>query len=98
MLFHEHGIRAGKKHGRDDDFRANGEPDEVTPYRHGKIHGQGIPWADEGSVSITDKMSNGVGLDLWCDQFNGKLAEEMVWAKERGLGYHRNWNADDKTV
>jgi len=36
---------------------------------------------------ITDTMSNGVGLDLWCDQFNGKLAEEMVWAKEGELGY-----------
>jgi hypothetical protein len=98
MLSHEHGIRNGKKHGRDYNFRTNGEPYEVTPYRNSKIHGQGIQWADNGSVLITYKMSNGVGLDLWCDQLNGTLAEEMYWVKQGQLGYRRDWNADDKTV
>jgi len=41
-LLHEHVICNGKKYGRYDNFHANGEPYEVTPYRHGKFKAKGF--------------------------------------------------------
>ena len=94
----EYGMRNGKKHGREYNFFENGQPHEVTPYRNGTIHGTGKQWSIDGKVVITYNLINGTGLDLWCGHEKDTLSEEHYWPKDGELGYHRDWNEDEKAV
>lgn len=94
----EYGIKDGKKHGREFCLWEDGQPYEVTPYRNGKIHGTGKQWGKGGEVIITYKMTNGTGLDLRCGHENESLSEEHYWPKDGEVGYHRDWNDDEKSL
>ena len=94
----EYGMKDGKKHGREYYFFDNGQPEEVTPYRNGMLHGTGKQWSYEGKVIITYKLINGTGLDLWCGHLNDSLSEEHYYPKDDELGYHREWRDDEKSI
>jgi hypothetical protein len=96
-LIFECGMRGGVKHGREYCFDV-GQPYEMTPYRHGLIHGTGKQWAADGRLLVTYKLINGVGLDLWCGNDNDTLSEEHYWPGDGERGYRRNWNDDEKTI
>ncbi len=82
----EYGMRNGTKHGRWYRFYENGQPEEVIPYRNGRMHGTGKQWSPDGELLITYKLVNGAGLDLWCGHENNTLAEECYWPKDGELG------------
>ncbi len=99
-LYLEHGVKNGEKHGREYWFNSwnDGRPTEMTPYRHGKMHGTAMQFTDNGEILITYQMKNGVGLDLWCDNLTHTLSEEQYQPQPGELGYRRNWNEDEKTI
>jgi hypothetical protein len=93
----EKALRAGIRHGNEYWFYNNGQLQEVTPYRDGRIHGTGRQWSEDGRLLVTYRVVRGVGLDLWCGDGDA-LAEEHYWPKEGELGYHRGWKCDDRTL
>ena len=94
----EYAMKHDIKHGREYCFSENGQPYEVTPYRNGRIHGTGTQWSHDAKLVITYKLINGTGLDLWCGNENGTLSEEHYCPRDDEVGYHRNWNDDEKTI
>jgi antitoxin component YwqK of YwqJK toxin-antitoxin module len=97
-LMYDCGMRAGVRHGNVYCFYANGQMEEVQPYRNGQMHGTGKQWSEEGELLITWQLTNSTGVDLWCDSRTGTLAEEHFWPGPEDLGKARQWNNDEKTV
>jgi hypothetical protein len=94
----ESALRAGVRHGHEYRFYPNGQLLDKETYRDGRLHGVGRQWAEDGTLLVNWKMVGGTGLDLWCDNLTGTLAEEHHWPREGELGYKREWNADERTV
>ncbi len=97
QLFFEYAMRNGVKHGPEYRFHENGVLMEKMGYRNGVLHGTGTQWSEDGRLLVTWKLVNSTGLDLWCDEV-GHLAEEHYRPRPGELGYHREWNGDEKTV
>jgi hypothetical protein len=93
----EYGLRNGDKHGYEYRFHENGNLLEKERCRHGRLHGVGKQWAEDGRLLVTWKMVNACGLDLWCDE-EGHLAQEHLWPRSGELGYKRLWTGDEWTV
>jgi hypothetical protein len=98
QLEFEYAMAGGVKHGHEYRFHPNGQLLEKETYRTGRLHGVGRQWAEDGRLLVTWKLVNGTGLDLWCDNLTGTLAEEHYWPKQGELGYKRQWNGDEQTV
>jgi hypothetical protein len=97
-LLFEYGLKGGEKHGYEYEFYDSGALLEKGAYRKGKLHGPGVQLAENGRVLVVWKLDNGCGLDLWCDQRTGLLAEEVFWPAQGEQGYKRLWNEDQETI
>lgn len=94
----DYGLKGGLKHGTEYHFNEAGHLTFLEPYRAGQVHGTARQWSDDGELLVACRLDHGVGLDLWCDEETGRLAEEHFWPADGDQGYLRQWNDDERTV